>query len=130
MVILAYSDGLKKGSLGSQTGTYGWEIRGLEGGMVRQHIRGGPGGVVHADPWDIFSTVAELDGKLAIHLFLHDYSCGFNVVHRLDNMAVVQGTKGSHAEEYDEDTGLLTTMCWVSNWWGSLTHTGGASCRQ
>ena len=111
VVILAYSDGSKKGSLGSQTGTYGWEIRGVEGGIVRQHIRGG--GVVHADPWDISSTVAELDGKLAIHLFLHDCGCGYKVVHRLDNMAVVQGTKGSHAEEYNEDTGSLQTMCWV-----------------
>ena len=39
--ILAYSDGSKKGSPGSQIGTYGWEIKGVEGGMVRQHIRGG-----------------------------------------------------------------------------------------
>ena len=31
----------------------------------------------------------------------------------LDNMAVVQGTKGSHAEEHDEDAGSLKTMCWV-----------------
>ena len=111
VVILAYSGGSKKGSLGSQTGTYGWEIRGVEGGRLRQHIRGG--GVVHADPWDISSTVAELDGKLAIHLFLHDCGCGYKVEHRLDNMAVVQGTKGSHAEEYNEDTGSLQTKCWV-----------------
>ena len=69
--------------------------------------------MVHADPWDISSTVAELDEKLAIHLFLHEYGCGFKVVHRLDNMAVVQGTKGTHTEEYNEDTGSLTTMGWV-----------------
>ena len=76
--------------------------------MVKQNIRGR--GVVHADPWDISSTVAELDGKLAIHLFMHEYGCGFKVGHRLDNMAVVQGTKGSQAEEYEENTGSLTTM--------------------
>ena len=68
---------------------------------MRKHNRGG--GVVHADPWAISSTVVELDGQqlslLVIHLFLHGYGCGFKVVHRLDNMAVVpvQGTNGSHA---------------------------------
>ena len=35
------------------------------------------------------------------------------MVHRLDNMAVVQGTKGSHADEYGETMGSLKTMCWI-----------------
>ena len=45
VAILAYSDGSKKGSLGSQTGTYGWEIRGVEGGdgeETHQRRGGGP----------------------------------------------------------------------------------------
>ena len=111
-----YSDGALKGEGSQQLATYGWVIpirdRCEEGGDPARWKCVAGGGVVHGDPRLLCSLRAELNGVLAVVMYLVKIGWSTDVVHRLDNMGVTQdgvhGERMAMGERGDADMWLKT----------------------
>jgi len=97
-VLMACSDGSLKGERSWAKGTYGWTILGLKGwGNQRLDMVVGRG-IVHGSPWDLSSTVCELDGVLSVAVFLRWVGWKYDVEHRMDNQGVIWGLDERHGD--------------------------------
>ena len=122
VLLLTYSDGSHKpGAV--HRGTYGWAVRGLEGGKEYDGLWGG--GLVHGQHEDITSTRAEALGALAVLLLLDDRGWEYRVCHRLDNQAVTQQVERLERGKRLEGEVMTLRECMHDSdpdVWGEMSH--------
>ena len=119
--LISFSDGSMKGEGMAKTGSYGWMIRGIAGGVKRDELWGG--GVMRGDPLHLQSTRCENVGVLAVMIgvveigLLTGKMWRWEWTHMLDNKGVVSRLEravGWGREEEEIAEAAYSFKTWVA----------------